>query len=328
MNKRHLVEGIFLFSIWVITSILIGRSIIYGPYVVRHLPISVFVSLLVSLLASTLMSALIFVAIYYDLRKEKGSFGTSVDYGIRMALLSFILFFVFGVLAMYIPTILPTNNEYVIAFAILLIGVIIVSLFWQLFFIFLFEDKSARDKLNIHVRKLAKIVDVKGVRFFTLNKMWGYNAFAGGIIPHTYTIMVTTSLLEILNDEEILSVLLHEVAHIKERHLQIALVPALSLSVISMIIFGVLGLLQSPIMQIPFAVMIAMIYFIPYFYFRRTLEIRADRFAVKFNGKSPLINALTKIEQKNPTKIREKSVNSLYVDHPLYKRRIELIEAM
>jgi len=323
LNKIRLLEGSFLFLLWVITPVLIVYGIIRGPYPWRP-PFYV----ILVLLMSTLMSILVFATIYYDTRKEKGSLGASVDYAFRMALLSFAVVFVYVSLANYLINHFPVYHKQMIAFVIVLIGVIIVSLFWQLFYIFLFEDRSAKTKLDPYIKRLAEIVDIKGIHFFTLNRIWGYNALAAGIIP-PYTIMVTAPLLDLLDEEEMLSVLLHEVGHIKERHLRIALVLSLCLSAISIFVFGVLGFLQDqPIARILLISTIALLFFIPFFYIRRVLEVRADRFAVKLNGKEPLISALTKIEQKNPKKIKERSLDSLYVDHPLYKRRIELIENM
>jgi STE24 endopeptidase len=273
------------------------------------------------------MSITVFAATYYDIHKEKGGFDASIDYACRTALLSFATFSLLYCFIEYISEHLFANYILMGVFVLVLISMIILTFFWPLFFIFLFGDRSARIKLEPHIKKLAEIVDIKGIHFFTL-KLWVYNALSGGVIP-PYTIMVTTSLLDMLDDEEILSILLHEVGHIKERHLRITMIPPLCLLAINIFIFCVLGLFQNLIMiQTLFLVMIALLYFIPFFYIRRRLEVRADRFAVKLNGKEPLISALTKIEEKNPTKIKERSVNSLYTDHPLYKRRIELIEMM
>ena len=325
LNKIRLLEGSLLLLLWVITPVPIVYNIICGPYPWRP----PFYWIPVVLLVSTLMSIFVFAGIYYDTRKEKGIFSASIDYGFRMALLFFTVFFIYILPVDYLINHFPIYHKRTIIFGILLIGsVIITSLFWQLFYIFVFEDRNARSKLDPYIKKLAEIVDIKRIHFFTLNKIWGYNAFAAGIIP-LYTIMVTTPLLDLLDEEEMLSALLHEVGHIRERHLRIALVLPLCFSAISIFVFGVLGFLQDqPIALILLILTIALLFFIPFFYFRRVLEVRADRFAVKLNGKEPLISALTKIEQKNPKKIKERSLDSLYIDHPLYKRRIELIENM
>lgn len=72
------------------------------------------------------------------------------------------------------------------------------------------------------------------------------NAFASGIDKYSYTVTVTTGLLEVLNDEELAGVLGHELTHIRNRDTRLLITSIIFVGIFSTLAYFTVNLLSRP----------------------------------------------------------------------------------
>lgn len=200
------------------------------------------------------------------------------------------------------------------------------------------EDNSHERFMEIHNR-LERISGQAGIKTPKLHieKSRLPNALTYGILPNSSTVVVTEEMLEILDDDEIESVLAHEAAHIKNRDstimsILIAPVEAGFRSIIwgfriHSIIGIALGFIFGPIATILLIMTILMSGY---------REYAADRGSVAITGnKYSLISAIKKLDKEHSRKpeddYRQKHSSSVtfYGDTPLQpdsQKRIDRIE--
>jgi heat shock protein HtpX len=98
------------------------------------------------------------------------------------------------------------------------------------------QEVSERDALELHsmVRELSMRAGLPMPRVYIIEN-YTPNAFATGRNPKHAAVAVTTGILEILNRDELMGVLAHELAHIKNRDILIGTVAATFAGAISML---------------------------------------------------------------------------------------------
>ncbi len=140
-------------------------------------------------------------------------------------------------------------------------------------------------------------------------------------------VFITNYLMEILDYNEIIAVLAHELSHIKLKHNRKTSIVTFGLYIILMNFASFGFLINSGILFIFSPLFfIFLIFFITFVIpaLKRRNEVAADLNAVKYVDKQYLETALKKIS--NIDKIPENTLKSLGLDHPSTDKRINLIE--
>lgn len=174
------------------------------------------------------------------------------------------------------------------------------------------------------------------------------NAYASGINDRTYTITLTTGLLENLEKDEIEAVLAHELSHIMNRDVRLLIITVIFVGIFSLISEMIFRkLMYGSSRRSPASVMIALfVALIGYllaillrFAISRKREYLADFGAVQLT-KNPnaLISALRKISKKSdlkaPPEIMQMCIEnkpkfdflSIFSTHPPIQKRIKSLE--
>lgn len=182
------------------------------------------------------------------------------------------------------------------------------------------------------------------------------NAFASGINEKTYSISLSTGIINKLNDEELEGVIAHELTHIRNRDVRLLIVSIIFVGIFSFLAEMALRSLRFSsgsrkkdggyIILIAIAVT-AVCYFISLFLrfgISRSREYLADAGAAEMTKKpyalasalrkvddDPLIEAVTRSDVaqlfiENPQTEKKSFFSGLFDTHPPIKKRIELLE--
>ncbi len=154
------------------------------------------------------------------------------------------------------------------------------------------------------------------------------NAYATGIIPFSKTILIGKPLAESMSNDELKSIIYHEVGHLRLNHLNKLYFTSLTLSSLSYFLF----LLRSQValfnssapMEIlsvgmTGAVMGLLFWYIPG-KIQYRFELKADLYAATMNGKENLVNALKKLDTLSNGDVAKGGIT-----HPKLQVRIENI---
>lgn len=160
------------------------------------------------------------------------------------------------------------------------------------------------------------------------------NAAVAGIIPRNRKIFVTDALLYNFTDEEIETVVAHEIGHIRHRHLLISLFLVFIYLLSSTLFYIVVGnplrslLSGFPILSAIVSILFFVFYFKVFFnYLSRRFEHQADLYAVDLtNNPEAFKSALTNLGffSSFPKLIR--FVLEIFNTHPSLERRIEFLD--
>ena len=209
------------------------------------------------------------------------------------------------------------------------------------FIIFIWSISANNPMVNILARKSQKLQDIylnneaadlstqmgiKEPEIYVINTN-GRIANAFEINKKESYVFITSYLMSILNHDEIVGVLAHELSHIKLRHNHKTLM-------VNFIVFIImLNLVSLAITSTnPFLFYLTPVFFLILLLFiilispamKRHNEVQADLNAVKYVNKDYLIDGLRKIAETD--KIPENVMRSLSLDHPSTEKRIQLIE--
>ncbi|MBI1326798.1 MAG: zinc metalloprotease HtpX [Alphaproteobacteria bacterium] len=183
------------------------------------------------------------------------------------------------------------------------------------------------------------------------------NAFATGRNPENAAVAATTSLLEMLNEDEIEGVMAHELAHVKNRDTLIMTITASIAGALSMLAnFGMMfgggthngQRAVPPVVAILLMIIAPLAAMIVQMMISRTREYEADRIGAEICGKPrALASALEKISGKtkiidnieaeeNPAMahmfiinpLHMQAIDSLFSTHPKTEERIRRLLAM
>lgn len=172
------------------------------------------------------------------------------------------------------------------------------------------------------------------------------NAFAAGRNPKNACVAVSKSLLDLLDNEELKSVLAHELTHIKNRDTLISTISATlagAIAIISrMLFFGFMGGRRRRGTGILFIIFVPLLATLIRLAVSRSREYKADEGAVKTTSGESMISALKKINKapklkgsdishttshlfiENPFK--SSKLMELFSTHPSLENRIEKIK--
>ncbi|AGO61208.1 MULTISPECIES: M48 family metallopeptidase [Ferroplasma] len=209
------------------------------------------------------------------------------------------------------------------------------------FIIFIWSISANNPMVNILVRKSEKLQDIylnneaadlstqmgiKEPEIYVINTN-GRIANAFEINKRESYVFITSYLMSILNHDEIVGVLAHELSHIKLGHNRKTtmvnfVVFIIMLNLISLAITSTNALLfyLTPV----FIIILFLFIFLVSPAIKRHNETEADLNAVKYVNKDYLINGLRRIAETD--KIPENVMRSLSLDHPSTEKRIKLIE--
>ena len=226
--------------------------------------------------------------------------------------------------------------------------------------LFMYKAKEIKEtenpKIYSIVRRLTQAANLPMPKIYLINTPMP-NAFATGRSPEHAAVAVTSSILEILNEEELMGVLAHELSHVRNRDILIGTLAATAAGAIFMLarmaqfaaIFGGggrdsnnrnngLGLIVVAIVAPIAAMLIQMA-------ISRSREYEADKSGAEISKKPlALASALKKLSagiKRNPVEINPttahmfimspfsgKSLFTLFSTHPPMEERVKRLEKM
>lgn len=157
------------------------------------------------------------------------------------------------------------------------------------------------------------------------------NAFSTGILPFSKIILIGKPLVENLSDDELYSIILHEVGHLKKRHLIKLYGVILLVSLVNyFLLYGMLQFLQglnNTVLELIIVGAVAgftgfMLWFVPG-KFQYRMEYEADAFAAKENGVDNMSQALKHLDQ-----LSDFNVTKGGISHPTLIKRLENINSL
>jgi len=209
----------------------------------------------------------------------------------------------------------------------ILTPILILPLFYKLTEI---KNKKIKEEIDEINRKYN--VDIRGIYKFNLSKETKKaNALFTGF-GKSKRILIADNLLNDFTDEEIISVYLHELGHLKKRHMLKTIITSFSMLSISLFIISKIILLN----YLEYINVFKLAFYLSVFQFltmtvenifSRKREKEADLFAKKVLGSEDgLISALKKLEKQNlVNKNPNKFVEFLFYSHPSIKKRIKYL---
>jgi heat shock protein HtpX len=241
---------------------------------------------------------------------------------------TFLLLFLLSVLALGIGSIFGKSGL-IIAFIFILLMNLFSYFFSDKIVLAIYRAKPLEKShwLYKEVEKLAKKENLPMPKLCISNFPIA-NAFATGRNPKNSTIVVTSKLLNLLNKDEVIGVISHELAHIKNRDILIATIASVLAGVImyiaSMLRFGlVYGFeerrenLLSLIALIIIAIIAPLAALLIQLAISRSREFLADETGAKMlKDGEPLAKALLKLE--NQTKLPAKASYGLEATENLF----------
>ncbi len=177
--------------------------------------------------------------------------------------------------------------------------------------------------INNEVSQLSTEMNIKDPTVYILNTN---NRIANAFEVNSKEayVFITSFLMNVLDYNEIIAVLAHELSHIKLKHNS-------KTSFINFIVYIILinlvsvGSVTSSIFLFPaFFLLLLVFVFLGVPAIKRRNEVKADLNAVKYVNRQYLIDALEKIS--NIDKIPDNVMRSLSLDHPSTAKRVKLIE--
>lgn len=253
-----------------------------------------------------------------------------------------------GLLALVIWFFMQAGADFwIYAWVVITLFTVFINLFYSRLIVPLFnkqtplEEGSLRDKIESYARKvgfeLQNIFVIDGSKRSTKA-----NAYFSGF-GKTKRITLYDTLIQDLEEDEIVSVLAHEVGHYKKRHivynlLASVLITGLTLYILSLFInnpevsaaIGVktpsfhaaligFGLLYSPISQFTGLMMNAL---------SRKFEFQADDYAKNTFAPQPLVNSLKKLSGKSLSNLTpHPAYVFMHYSHPTLRDRIHNLRA-
>jgi STE24 endopeptidase len=187
---------------------------------------------------------------------------------------------------------------------------------------FRYSVKSARKLKDQKILKALKRIEEKlgvSVEVF-VTRDDEVNAYVTGF--KRFRVFITEKLLNVMDSDEVVGILAHEIAHCKKRHITKTL-----LTSVFLVVFGVilrLYLLQriEPSIAISLTAVILIILDKVYLALMRKFKYEADLIGAEVVGVETMISALRKLEEKDIGKLSE-----IYSDHPSIKNRIKRLQA-
>lgn len=253
-----------------------------------------------------------------------------------------------GILALIIWFYQTTGNSFwLYAWAIVTVFTIVINMFYAKLIVPLFnkqtplEDGGLRDKISAYAKtvgfKLDKIFVIDGSKRSTKA-----NAYFSGFGSEKRVTLYDT-LINDLEDDEIVAVLAHEVGHYKKKHIIFNLIASILLTGLTLYILSIFisnpllshalgvetpsfhigliafGLLYSPISEVTGLIMN---------WFSRKFEYQADNYAKETFAAEPLITSLKKLSKKSLSNLTPHSAYVfMHYSHPTLLSRIKNLKS-
>ncbi|MEA1975109.1 MAG: M48 family metalloprotease [Bacillota bacterium] len=192
------------------------------------------------------------------------------------------------------------------------------------------KNKKIKEEIN-KINRIYKI-RIKGIYKFNLSKETKKaNALFTGF-GKAKRILIADNLVNNFTDEEIIAVYLHELGHLKKRHMLKTLITSLIMLAISLFIISKIDLKN----YLDYTNIFKLAFYLSVFQFltmtienifSRKREKEADLFAKKVLGnEDELISALKKLEKQNlVTRNPNKFIEFIFYSHPSIKNRIKYL---
>jgi heat shock protein HtpX len=193
---------------------------------------------------------------------------------------------------------------------------------------------SDHPRLYAQVQQLAQRAQLPMPQLYIMQQQQP-NAFATGRNPQHGAVAVTTGLMQILNEDELLGVIAHELAHIKNRDTLIMTITATLAGALSMLanfaffFGGTRDRGGSPIVMILMAILAPLAAMLVQMAISRTREYAADRTGAEICGNpAALASALQKISQGAARIDNDQAENNpatahLFIMNPLHARKMD-----
>jgi len=204
-------------------------------------------------------------------------------------------------------------------------------------------SKPLERKNNMRVYNLVENLCMQsGMRMPQVNVIQdnSLNAFASGINEKTYTVTLTTGIIDKLNDQELEAVIAHELMHIKNRDVRLLIVSIIFVGIFAFVAQMALRMMffsnagrnnsgggRGQAIMMAVVILVAMVgYFFTIlmkFAISRKREYMADAGAAEMTrNPQALANALRKISgNPNVSAISREDVAQLFIEHPLNKKK-------
>lgn len=151
------------------------------------------------------------------------------------------------------------------------------------------------------------------------------NAYATGILPFSKTILIGKPVSDSLSDDQLKSIIYHEIGHLKNNHLEklyLLSVIIVSLSYFIFLIRSRISFLNNEYIDVLSvgicgALLGLLIWYVPG-KIQYRFEFSADLFAAKMNGKHNLIDALNRLDT-----LSDGEVSKGGLTHPTLEKRIK-----
>ncbi len=258
----------------------------------------------IALVGVTLGVLLIHFLIPYILTKKTVIVTKQKLFVIVLEIILFSVFFTF------MNVVMKNNQDISIFIAPLFLAIIPTYNFTiaPLKFLFLHKTKIATDIETKIAEKgfkyKVRVVDLKNP-----------NAFATGLLPFYKMIFIDKKILDTLPEEQVLSIIYHEVGHHELHHLKKMLLVNILVTVIG---FYILRLnVQSFYYTLGWIIIFAPIFFLSTFGVQYKLEYQADSFAAKQTSKEDMILALQNLDPLFNNRISKGGIS-----HPKLVKRI------
>lgn len=192
---------------------------------------------------------------------------------------------------------------------------------------------------NIELKqKLQQLTEKSGMKYRDIG-VWNTgslsvaNAAVAGIIPRSRKIFITDTLLHNFPDEQIETIVAHEIGHIRHRHLLISTLLVLCYLLSSVIFYRlVLEPLKTPLEGLPILLsIISILFFIVYFkvlynFLSRRFEHQADLYAVDLTRNSEAFqSALENLSSYSSLPKPIRFILELFETHPSLERRLSFL---
>ncbi|WP_299107999.1 M48 family metallopeptidase [uncultured Tenacibaculum sp.] len=178
-------------------------------------------------------------------------------------------------------------------------------------------------------KELEKVIKSKGFDYnIVIINANVVNAYATGILPFSKTILIGKNLKDNMTDESLLSIIYHEIGHLKLNHLLKHYFINILLSVASLFIFFIrnyyLDQVEHTIFE-PLSIFILGLFIGLSFWYipgkiQYKLELEADSFAAKIVGPEKFKKALIELDV-----LSSGGVSKGGITHPILSKRIENI---
>lgn len=150
----------------------------------------------------------------------------------------------------------------------LVFSLILMSLFSPLILRYLFEGKELRDNIwKEKIDNIFKKANIKPPKIYLISLAGTYNALISGTFNFTQTLFITKNILEDMRDDEVESIIKHEIGHIQLHHINRRLSMIFVSTILSLalfFIFSYFGIILLPAQLTPIIIMLSALFILSF----------------------------------------------------------------